>query len=83
MRAPNGKRVEAYGPVMAIATAIIALGLAATASVGPEKKGARFERAAAATADAQPQLPVYQKEFGTESETKSVDLTQTQTALSK
>ncbi|EST06465.1 Major facilitator superfamily [Kalmanozyma brasiliensis GHG001] len=79
----QGRRVEAYGPVMAIATAIIALGLAATASVGPEKKGARFERAAAATAEVQPQLLVYQKEFDTNSETKSVDLTQTQTALSK
>lgn len=68
---------------MGIATAIIAIGLALTASVGPEKKGARFENAAAATADVQPELPVYQKEFDTNSETKSVDLTQTQTALSK
>lgn len=79
----KGTRVEAYGPVMGIATAIIAIGLALTASVGPEKKGARFENAAAATADVQPQLPVYQKEFDTSSETKSIDLTQTQTALSK
>lgn len=45
----RGMRVEAYGPVMAIATAIIAIGLAVTASVGPEKKGAHFETAAAAT----------------------------------
>lgn len=46
----RGRRVQAYGPVMAIATAIIAIGLACTAAVGPEKKGARFEQAAAATA---------------------------------
>ena len=50
----RGKRVEAYGPVMAIATAIIAIGLALTAAVGPEKKGAHFEEAAAATVVAEP-----------------------------
>ncbi|GAC73767.1 hypothetical protein PANT_9c00292 [Moesziomyces antarcticus T-34] len=82
IRAPNGKIVEAYGPVMAIATAIIAIGLALTASVGPEKKGARFERAAAATAEAQPELPVNSKNVDDEEE-KSVDLTQTHTYLSK
>lgn len=49
----KGKRVQAYGPVMAIATAIIAIGLALTASVGPEKKGATFEKAAPATAAVQ------------------------------
>ena len=42
---PHGKRVEAYGPTMGIATAIIALGIAFTASVGPEKRGSRFENA--------------------------------------
>ncbi|SAM68120.1 probable carboxylic acid transport protein JEN1 [Ustilago bromivora] len=85
IHAPNGKIVEAYGPVMGIATAIIAVGLAITASVGPEKKGARFERAAAATAGVEPQLPVYNKEqdFDNNSETKSVDLVQTQNAISK
>lgn len=44
-----GRVVPAYGPVMGIATAIIAIGLALTAAVGPEKKGASFETAAAAT----------------------------------
>jgi MFS family permease len=49
-KGPGGQRVEAYGPVMAIATVIIATGVALTAAVGPEKKGAHFETAAAATA---------------------------------
>lgn len=84
VKGPKGKRVEAYGPVMAIATAIIAVGLALTASVGPEKKGARFERAAAATAAPEPQLPVYNKEVDDDVSEKDEDvLAQTQTALSK
>lgn len=41
--ASNGDRVEAYGPVMGIATVIIALGIAVTTALGPEKRGARFE----------------------------------------
>lgn len=44
-----GEHVQAYGPVMGIATAIIAIGLALTAAVGPEKRGALFEKGAAAT----------------------------------
>lgn len=44
----TGLPVQAYGPVMAIATAIIAIGLAITASLGPEKKGIKFENAATA-----------------------------------
>lgn len=47
----RGARVQAYGPVMGIATAIIAIGLALTACVGPEKKGALFERATTATVE--------------------------------
>ncbi|THY97820.1 carboxylic acid transport protein [Aureobasidium pullulans] len=39
----TGKRVEAYGPVMGIATAIIALGIAVTTAFGPEKRGRSFE----------------------------------------
>ncbi|KAK7032168.1 hypothetical protein VNI00_013342 [Paramarasmius palmivorus] len=42
---PNGDRVPAYGPVMGIATAIIATGIAITAAVGPEKRGRKFEEA--------------------------------------
>ena len=39
----TGKPLEAYGPTMGIATAIIALGIAVTAALGPEKKGRHFE----------------------------------------
>ncbi|KHN94975.1 carboxylic acid transport protein [Metarhizium album ARSEF 1941] len=39
----NGKRVEAYGPVMGIATAIIALGIVVTTMLGPERCGRQFE----------------------------------------
>lgn len=35
----------AYGPVMGIATAIIALGIVVTVMVGPEKRGRHFELA--------------------------------------
>ncbi|CAK0746316.1 hypothetical protein CCP1ISM_2350002 [Azospirillaceae bacterium] len=41
----KGHKVEAYGPVMGVATAIIAIGIILTSAVGPEKKGARFELA--------------------------------------
>lgn len=39
----HGERVPAYGPTMAVATAIIALGIMFTASIGPEKRGSHFE----------------------------------------
>lgn len=39
----TGELVEAYGPVMGIATGIIALGIAVTAALGPEKRGRSFE----------------------------------------
>lgn len=38
-----GDIVEAYGPVMGIATAIIAIGIAVTTSLGPEKRGRSFD----------------------------------------
>ncbi len=41
----DGERVSAYGPTMGIATAIIAIGIMVTASLGPEKRGSRFEHA--------------------------------------
>ncbi|KAK0652594.1 major facilitator superfamily domain-containing protein [Cercophora newfieldiana] len=41
----SGKQVEAYGPVMGIATAIIATGIAVTTALGPEKRGREFEKA--------------------------------------
>ena len=42
---PGGKKVKAYGPVMGIATAIIAVGIACTVAVGPERRGRKFEEA--------------------------------------
>ncbi|KAJ5788357.1 Major facilitator superfamily domain general substrate transporter [Penicillium paradoxum] len=44
----SGHRVDAYGPVMGIATAIIALGIMVTTAIGPEKRGRRFESVVAA-----------------------------------
>lgn len=41
----GGVGVPAYGPTMAVATAIIALGIAFTVSIGPEKRGSHFESA--------------------------------------
>ncbi|KGQ05541.1 Carboxylic acid transporter protein [Beauveria bassiana D1-5] len=43
----SGHRVEAYGPVMGVATAIIALGIIFSTMVGPEKRGRAFENAVA------------------------------------
>lgn len=43
LRNEAGELVEAYGPVMGIATGIIALGIAVTAALGPEKRGRSFE----------------------------------------
>ncbi|KGO77772.1 Major facilitator superfamily domain, general substrate transporter [Penicillium italicum] len=48
----TGHRVEAYGPVMGVATAIIALGIMVTTAVGPEKRGRRFESAVAGVDEA-------------------------------
>jgi putative sialic acid transporter len=42
---PVGKDVPAYGPVMGVATAIIAVGIILTTIVGPEKRGRHFELA--------------------------------------
>lgn len=41
----NGDSVSAYGPVMGVATAIIAIGIAVTTAFGPEKRGRHFEQA--------------------------------------
>lgn len=48
VRSFSGKKVEAYGPTMGIATAIIAIGIIVTAALGPEKRGRSFEEAPAA-----------------------------------
>jgi sugar phosphate permease len=44
---PDGDRVEAYGPVMAITTAIIVIGILLTTMVGPEKRGRIFDHSVA------------------------------------
>ncbi|KAI0906064.1 carboxylic acid transport protein [Ustulina deusta] len=38
-----GNKVDAYGPVMAIATGIIVVGIMTTAALGPERRGRIFE----------------------------------------
>jgi MFS family permease len=43
----HGKPSPAYGPVMGVATAIIAIGIVITTAFGPEKKGRSFEEVAA------------------------------------
>jgi sugar phosphate permease len=47
LRLSNGDLVEAYGPTMGIATAIIAMGIFFTCMVGPERRGRSFEGAVA------------------------------------
>jgi len=54
----NGDQVPAYGPVMGIATAIIALGIAVTTAFGPEKRGRHFERVGPAGAHMDPELDI-------------------------
>ncbi|KAL1961251.1 hypothetical protein VTO42DRAFT_3197 [Malbranchea cinnamomea] len=48
----SGELAPSYGPTMGVATAIIAVGIAVTTAVGPEKRGRKFELAAAAGATA-------------------------------
>jgi hypothetical protein len=45
IRSHTGKMVEAYGPTMGVATAIIATGIVVTTSLGPEMRGREFEKA--------------------------------------
>ncbi|KAI1088642.1 carboxylic acid transport protein [Rostrohypoxylon terebratum] len=47
----GGKLVDGYGPTMGIALAIVAVGIAVTAALGPEKRGRSFERAGPAGAN--------------------------------
>jgi putative sialic acid transporter len=48
----GGPHVKAYGPVMGIATAIIATGIMITVALGPERRGRKFEDAPIAGAGA-------------------------------
>ncbi|KAI1810139.1 carboxylic acid transport protein [Poronia punctata] len=43
VRSKSGKLVEAYGPTMAVATAIIVMGIVVTTMFGPERLGRTFE----------------------------------------
>jgi len=45
VRSKSGSEVEAYGPVMAIVTAIMAVLIVVTLGSGPERTGRRFEEA--------------------------------------
>ncbi|KAJ5602029.1 hypothetical protein N7510_011563 [Penicillium lagena] len=45
VKSKTGKPVDAYGPTMAVATAVIALLIALTTALGPERRGAHFETA--------------------------------------
>ncbi|KAL7620120.1 hypothetical protein AAE478_009112 [Parahypoxylon ruwenzoriense] len=47
----SGELVDAYGPTMGIATAIIAVGIAVTTALGPERRGRSFEHAGPAGAN--------------------------------
>jgi hypothetical protein len=40
---PSGVPVNAYGPTMAISTAIVIVGIIITISLGPERRGREFE----------------------------------------
>lgn len=51
IRTKNGELSPAYGPVMGVATAIIALGIACTTAFGPEKRGRHFETVGPPVAD--------------------------------
>lgn len=50
----DGRPSPAYGPVMGVATAIIAIGIAVTTALGPEKKGRHFEEAGPIGANLEP-----------------------------
>jgi len=56
----------AYGPVMGIATAIIAMGIAITTALGPEKRGREFEKALPAGVAMQEGLKIKEVEDGIE-----------------
>lgn len=50
---PGGRRVEAYGPVMGVTTAIIVVGIVVTTMFGPEKRGRSFEHVVAGVASSE------------------------------
>lgn len=69
----SGNLAPAYGPVMGVATAIIATGIAVTTAFGPEKRGRHFETAVAGAQDAD--AIALQKEIKLEEGVKGDDKT--------
>ncbi|SPO37183.1 related to carboxylic acid transport protein [Pseudozyma flocculosa] len=78
---PNGKRTQAFGPTMAIATAIIALGIAVWVALGTERKGSHFEAVSAATAAVDGPVP-HHKNLSDDLETGSYDEKNSKTEVS-
>lgn len=70
VKSRTGKKVDAYGPTMGIATAIIALGIVFTTAFGPEKRGRHFEEALPAGAA----LSEKEAQLDAEHEREPVDL---------
>lgn len=76
-----GDIVEAYGPVMGIATAIIAVGIAVTTSLGPEKRGRSFDAKPAGMnldSDSLPEGKDIEAEAGSNYEVEKVATTSTE-----
>ncbi|MAD86634.1 MAG: hypothetical protein CL912_27070 [Deltaproteobacteria bacterium] len=71
----GGPHVKAYGPVMGVATAIIAIGIALTVAVGPERRGRKFE--AEPIAGAALDIPAKDLEYGEHE--KKVDIENVET----
>lgn len=58
VRSSSGHSVEAYGPTMGVATAIIVMGIVVTTMFGPEKRGRSFEHAVAGVDEREGNVPV-------------------------
>lgn len=70
---PGGKRVEAYGPTMGVATAIIATGIIVTTMLGPERCGKTFEGAVAGADAEVPSNKQVDEEMG---EARSIEMSE-------
>jgi sugar phosphate permease len=79
----KGKPSPAYGPVMGVATAIIAIGIAVTTAVGPEKKGRHFEEAGPIGANLVHPKDVEQGSIGEKDGARAVEVAETHTITEK
>lgn len=70
----NGEKSPAYGPVMGIATAIIAVGIAITTALGPEKKGRHFEEAGPIGHQAEPVKDIETGSFNEKDSTHAMEV---------